>query len=246
MDFHNKFKPTAFMICSTICVNAQSDLVKLKNGIASFEARNGTQAIELLKPLAEKGNPRSQFYLGQIYREGPGLFPGVEKDEELGDSWIQKAADAGLPEAEYFVGVSYLIGFGKPKDIEAALVWITKAANHSDVHAMAVMGNACWGGDPLEGVPRNPKVAMTWFKKAARKSDSHSMFMIALMYEKGIGVPQDYIEAHAWMNLAASKEELIPEFSRDQRESIARKMTATQIAQAQARAKVLKKELNLN
>ncbi len=59
------------------------------------------------------------------------------------------------------------------------------------------------------------------------------------MYEKGQGVPQDYVQAHMWYNLAASH--FAPGSDRDRavknRDIIAEKMTPAQIAEAQRLAR---------
>jgi len=54
------------------------------------------------------------------------------------------------------------------------------------------------------------------------------------MYYKGEGVPQDYVKAHMWVNLAGAKgdEEAIKA-----RDSIAERMTPAQIAEAQKLAR---------
>jgi hypothetical protein len=58
------------------------------------------------------------------------------------------------------------------------------------------------------------------------------------MYETGEGVPQSYLQAHMWHNLAASR------MTGDRRDSsvrnrdiIAAKMTAERVAEAQRRAR---------
>ena len=45
-----------------------------------------------------------------------------------------------------------------------------------------------------------------WVKwqEAAGEGVARSMMAIGRLYEKGLGAPQDYIEAHKWFNLAAS------------------------------------------
>ncbi len=59
------------------------------------------------------------------------------------------------------------------------------------------------------------------------------------MYEKGQGVPQDYVQAHMWYNLAASH--FAPGSDRDRavknRDILAAKMTPAQIAEAQRLAR---------
>ncbi len=59
------------------------------------------------------------------------------------------------------------------------------------------------------------------------------------MYGKGRGVPQDYVQAHMWLNLAASR--LPPGTGRERtvknRDILAAKMTPAQIAEAQRLAR---------
>ena len=58
------------------------------------------------------------------------------------------------------------------------------------------------------------------------------------MYEKGQGVPQDYVAAHLWLNLAASRWT-----AKDRgraatiRDEVAEKMTPDQLAEAQRLAR---------
>ena len=54
------------------------------------------------------------------------------------------------------------------------------------------------------------------------------------MYERGKGVPQDYATAHMWYDLAAARGH---DVAKDNRDIIAKKMTAGQVAAAQALAK---------
>ncbi len=53
------------------------------------------------------------------------------------------------------------------------------------------------------------------------------------MYYKGEGVPQDYVEAHKWLNLAAAKDSQHAKA----RDLAAAKMTREQIAEAQRLAR---------
>ena len=59
------------------------------------------------------------------------------------------------------------------------------------------------------------------------------------MYGEGLGVPQDYAQAHMWFNLAASRHP--PGEGRDiavkNRDDVAKKMTPAQISEAQKLAR---------
>ena len=58
--------------------------------------------------------------------------------------------------------------------------------------------------------------------------------MLGLMYDKGHGVPQDFVLAYKWLNLAAAR---APKYERDYflrlRNAVAFKMSPTQIAEGQ-------------
>jgi uncharacterized protein len=58
-----------------------------------------------------------------------------------------------------------------------------------------------------------------------------------MMYENGQGVPQNYVRAHMWYNIAASSASIeVRKFAVKARDAISRLMTSQQIAQAQQMA----------
>jgi TPR repeat protein len=78
-------------------------------------------ACELLQGAAQSGSAEAQLMLGGI------LFtvPGREVD---GLKWLHQAADAGLAEAVYLLGVAYARGQGVPSDREGARRLLRRAA----------------------------------------------------------------------------------------------------------------------
>ena len=60
------------------------------------------------------------------------------------------------------------------------------------------------------------------------------MLALGRLYVQGLGVLQDYVEAHKWLNLAASRGEVAMPCT--ERDALAAKMTPQQIATAQERA----------
>ncbi|MCA8834492.1 MAG: SEL1-like repeat protein, partial [Proteobacteria bacterium] len=68
----------------------------------------------------------------------------------------------------------------------------------------------------------------------AEQGNANAQYNVGVSYELGFGVPQDYLRAHMWYNLAASNgDDLAPE----NRDKIAEKMTPAQIVEAQALAR---------
>ncbi|MHC4139190.1 MAG: ankyrin repeat domain-containing protein [Planctomycetota bacterium] len=71
----------------------------------------------------------------------------------------------------------------------------------------------------------------------ARKGDLEAMYELGTMYEKGVGVTQNYIEAHKWYNIAAYCGSIK---ASEAREAINKKMIAQDLAEARKRASQLK------
>ena len=76
--------------------------------------------------------------------------------------------------------------------------------------------------------------ALTQWRGAARTGDSRAMLALGRAFAKGLGVPQDYVLAHMWLNLAAGRGNAD---AAAEREALASKMTPQQIASAQDRAR---------
>ena len=78
-----------------------------------------------------------------------------------------------------------------------------------------------------------PDEALTQWRAAANAGDRQAMLTLGRLYVQGLGVLQDYVEAHKWLNLAASRGEAA---ALQERDALAEKMTPVQIATAQERA----------
>ncbi len=78
-----------------------------------------------------------------------------------------------------------------------------------------------------------------WHRRAAEKGDAAAQHALGTMYAKGQGVPQDFVQAHMWLNLAAAG--LTPGEARDtaavNRDTVEGKMTPAQVAEAQRLAR---------
>ena len=77
----------------------------------------------------------------------------------------------------------------------------------------------------------------TAFKKLmplAEQGNATAQYNLGIMYGNGEGVPQDYVEAHKWFNLAGANG---VEMGRENREIIEKLMTGEQITEAQGLAR---------
>jgi TPR repeat protein len=184
-------------------------------------------------PSSEPLGAVAQYNLGRAYAFGDGQ--GVPQDDAKAAKWFRKAADQGLASAQLSLGFMNELGQGVPEDDVEAARWYRKAADQGVAEAQASLGTMYSEG---RGVPRNYAKALIWYRKAADQGEPAAQCDLGRSYELGRGVAQDYVFAHMWYNLAASRStgRKQKEWS-GLRDSLAAKMTASQIAEAQRLAR---------
>jgi TPR repeat protein len=87
--------------------------------------------IQRLFEDADYGSAEAQFQLGIAYFEGQ----IIEQDHDRCAWWIRRAALAGHPYAQGFLGVMYVDGVGVPQDDVEAYVWHAVAAANGEENA---------------------------------------------------------------------------------------------------------------
>ena len=73
--------------------------------------------------------------------------------------------------------------------------------------------------------------AMREMLRLASGGDAQAQYNLGLMYDNGDGVPQDYVQAHMWYDIAGVA------VAAKYRDFVAREMTPDQIAEAQRLAR---------
>ncbi len=68
----------------------------------------------------------------------------------------------------------------------------------------------------------------------AEQGDAHAQNNLGVMYFLGKGVPEDFVRAHMWFNLAAAQGD---ELARINRDRLTEQMTPVQLAEAQRLAR---------
>ena len=81
------------------------------------------------------------------------------------------------------------------------------------------------------GVPQDYKTAVKWYRLAAEQGDAGAQYNLGTMYG---AVLLDYVYAHMWWNIAALQGH---EGATEYRDTIAERMTPSQIERAQDRAR---------
>ncbi len=147
-------------------------------------------------------------------------------------------ADRGNARAQFIIGTMYNDGHGVPQDYRAAARWFRLAADQGYDFAQDYLGQMYAEG---RGVPQDYREAVRLYRLAADREETGAQNNLGMMYANGQGVPQDYIQAHMWFNLAGANGYSEGATNRD---SIAKKMTPGQIAEAQRLAREWKPKID--
>ncbi|KQY95220.1 Localization factor PodJS [Caulobacter sp. Root1455] len=125
----------------------------------------------------------------------------IEAKDRTGLDSLRKAANLGLPRAQFYLAKMYEVGEGGvKKDLVEARRWTERAATAGEARAMHNMALYYYKG---EGGERNSTKAASWFRKASDLGLVDSQFNLAQLYEGGWGVSQNPTEAYKWYLIAA-------------------------------------------
>ncbi|WP_019959883.1 peptidoglycan-binding protein [Woodsholea maritima] len=155
-----------------------------------------------LEAAAAQGHPIARYQLGlRLYREG-----------EFADAaaLLRRAAEQGVPDAQYRYAKMLERGEGMEQDFLGAARWNQEAAEAGHGRAMHNMGVLLVTGQM--GEPDYER-AKRWFELAALHGVADSQNNLALFFERGIGgTAQSLPDAYAWYSiLAQSGDEAAPE-----------------------------------
>ena len=97
-------------------------------------------------------------------------------------SGLLPLAEQGYPLAEYQVGYFYAQGLGVERDLDKALLWTRRAAEHGDRDGQFNLGCFYEEGTVLA---RSMEQAALWYQRAARQGHTEAAERL-----RALGVPQ--------------------------------------------------------
>ena len=189
-----------------------------------------------IEQAAHRGDTKAEYKLGTMYLTG--IY--VQQDYNLAAIWYRLAAEKGDPKAQYALSAMYLYEHAPvPLDHAQGDMWLRKAADQGEPKAEYDLGNMYFHGN---GVTRDYVQAAMWYRKAADHGDTFAQSALGNMYFRGDGIPRDYLESYFWFSLSAAhgNNEIANSISKSMLDSIERKLTKEQVAEAQKRASAWK------
>ncbi len=204
-------------------------------------AQDYGEAANWYRKAAEQGFAKAQLFLGFMYAEGQ----GVPQDYVPAHMWFNLAARQGYEDATKYRG--WVANRMTPEQIseaqKLAREWPNKSSSETIESAAAgaprdtdAVSEAA--PDFEAGVAAYRRgdyaVALSELRPLAEQGHASAQLALGVMYTNGEGVEQDYIQAHMWLNLAASQGE---EGAIRYRDRVASLMTAEPIAEAEKLAR---------
>jgi uncharacterized protein len=213
-------------------------------------------ALSLYRSLAAQGVSKAFARLGFFSEIGW----CTKRDWAEAAKWYGKAADAGDKDAVAslcHIGRSWkYMYYGMPFD-PTVYALVEKAAKGGSAVAQLSLGVMNYPiGDTSFDLPSQTKAitgnleeAILWYRRAADQGDVDALVTLGVAYSEGIGVPQDYVEARKFFNVAAPRVKKYADIRDNiirRREELATKMTPSQIAEAQRLARDWKPTIQEN
>ncbi|WP_169313705.1 SEL1-like repeat protein [Asticcacaulis biprosthecium] len=122
-------------------------------------------SVDVLKEVANQGYAPAQYVLGQIYG-GDKQYGGlVAPDKNEKRKWIRRAAEGGVTEAMYSLGLQFYNGEGGAQDRSAAAMWFRQAAVRGQPDSQYNLGVLYETG---VGAPMSPGESYKWYSLAAQ------------------------------------------------------------------------------
>lgn len=164
---------------------------------AAYDEGNFGTAIDI---LADHTDELSQTLLGYAYLKRNSSQDDIDAAMEA----FRNAAKHGSASAQFFLGTVFHNGqYGFPQDYVEASKWALAAARQGVAESQSQVGY--YFSEGLGGLSKNLPVAVCWFRNAANQGEVGAQYNIGRAISIGEGVPQDYVEAYKWLNLAAAQ-----------------------------------------
>lgn len=156
-------------------------------------------SIKSIENQAFAGSAEAQHDLAAIYTAG---HSSVAQNFEKAAFWFREAANGGIANGRYNLGVLYHQGLGVQRDLGRALFWYREAAKLNHPEAQYNLGIAHIEGI---GTDYDPLLAAAYFERAANQGIMEAAYNLGLIYENGLLGEAKPHDALLWYKTAADQ-----------------------------------------
>ena len=167
-----------------------NDNLEMKKAEQLFLNYKLDEAFELFKKLAENGNGRAMYFLGEFYVQPYGK---IKKDNKKGKEWRIKGKEAG----DVLAALNVAYSLPKDSDERNRIFFelfedVLKLAKDGDIFAQNELADMYLYG---HGIEQDEEEGVKWLKRSTEMGYWRSMNNLANCYSAGIGVLQDELKA---------------------------------------------------
>lgn len=179
MEFDGDAK-TASLVLKTLEKAAAAGSLRAGVLLPALQGRKladyNDEDLSRLAAAAEAGMPLAQHNYG--------LHLLVQKKAEQGEQWLLRAAEAGFPPAQKWLGSAYYFGKSGPKrNVEAGLRWLKQAGHGGLGEASAIVGlHYTQAAEDLATYQR----AEGWLLSGVEQQSAAASVFLAQLYERDI------------------------------------------------------------
>lgn len=179
--------------------------------------------LDVLRGLADQGDPRAQERLGEAFAYGD----GVEQDDDQAAIWFRQAADQGNVLAQHNLAQFYDEGRGVKLDRSMALFWYLQAAEKGYAPSQFALGTRYLHDDTALG--------LSWLRRAAQQGHRQAIGQLAFLYDRGVLLERNLVLAYAYNKILVDRGER--ERALVDKEALARQLTPVQVREGDRLAK---------
>lgn len=170
---------------------------RLKDAEQLFLDYKLQEAFDAFQALAEEGNGRAMYFLGEFYRQTFGNV--IEKDEEKGFDWHRKGVKAGDVLAKLNTAYKYDKDSSERKRIiDDVLEEVTQMAKRGDCFAQSELAD-------VYAARNESSKAFLMIQQSAKAGYWRSQYELGACYYNGRGVVADEENGAKWYRVAAEK-----------------------------------------
>lgn len=166
--------------------------------------QNNTKAIQLFQQAADLGHSKAQYMLAMLYKTGVYGTTNFNQNIQLAKDLLLKAVEKNDADAALEIGFAYYNGnLGFEKDLYKAFNFLTQAYNQGKrgCRLNYILGSMYLN---LENVASYKK-AFQSLTEVQNCENPEIKFLVANMYEDGLGIKQDILIAVDLYNYLANR-----------------------------------------
>jgi TPR repeat protein len=149
-----------------------------------------SESFKWLKKSSDQNiRPASKFYIAMLYESGDVTF---KKDAKKSSEWLRKSADQGYADAQFFLGLNYMLGSGVLENRKKTVYWYKKAVaqGHPGAqYALSMFYDRGWVVD------KDYSEAFRLRTLASDQGEDEAHGALAGMYIYGVGTNKDMSKA---------------------------------------------------